>query len=302
MDGTRRTLLEDGDDGGRSRRDAPARGAPWDHARTRRHQAVPSDLTLRVKSLESLLVDKGLVDPAGARCGDRHHGTQGRPAERRARGRARLGRPGLQEASARRRAGGDRRAGVHERPGRTHGRGREHPGGAQPDRLHLVLLLPVAGPRSAAGLVQVGALPVARGHRSARPAGRVRHAPAGGRGGPRLGQHRGAALHRAARASGRKRRAERRGTGRARHARRDGRRRARSRCRRREAGHERRPRHGRAARHGRRRTTNGTSRSSTKRGRGASGRSAGRWARGASGTSTSAGTRSRGCRRPTTSA
>ncbi len=28
------------------------------------HQAVPSDLALRVKSLESLLVDKGLVDPA----------------------------------------------------------------------------------------------------------------------------------------------------------------------------------------------------------------------------------------------
>jgi nitrile hydratase len=31
---------------------------------TRDHQAVPSDLTLRVKSLESLLVDKGLVDRA----------------------------------------------------------------------------------------------------------------------------------------------------------------------------------------------------------------------------------------------
>jgi nitrile hydratase len=29
------------------------------------HQAVPSDLTLRVKSLESLLVEKGLVDRAG---------------------------------------------------------------------------------------------------------------------------------------------------------------------------------------------------------------------------------------------
>ena len=28
------------------------------------HQAVPSDLTLRIKALESLLVEKGLVDPA----------------------------------------------------------------------------------------------------------------------------------------------------------------------------------------------------------------------------------------------
>ena len=31
---------------------------------TREHQAVPADLALRVKSLESLLVEKGLVDPA----------------------------------------------------------------------------------------------------------------------------------------------------------------------------------------------------------------------------------------------
>ncbi len=37
-----------------------ARGAEDDHD----HQALPSDLTLRVKSLESLLVEKGLVDPA----------------------------------------------------------------------------------------------------------------------------------------------------------------------------------------------------------------------------------------------
>src|SRR6516165_6876306 len=29
------------------------------------HQTVPSDFALRVKSLESLLVEKGLVDPAG---------------------------------------------------------------------------------------------------------------------------------------------------------------------------------------------------------------------------------------------
>ncbi len=28
------------------------------------HQTPPSDLTLRVKALESLLVEKGLVDPA----------------------------------------------------------------------------------------------------------------------------------------------------------------------------------------------------------------------------------------------
>jgi nitrile hydratase len=36
--------------------------AGHDHAHD--HQVIPSDLTLRVKSLESLLVEKGLVDPA----------------------------------------------------------------------------------------------------------------------------------------------------------------------------------------------------------------------------------------------
>jgi nitrile hydratase subunit alpha len=34
------------------------------HAEEHDHQVVPSDLALRTKSLESLLVEKGLVDPA----------------------------------------------------------------------------------------------------------------------------------------------------------------------------------------------------------------------------------------------
>jgi nitrile hydratase len=34
------------------------------HAEAHEHQGVPSDVVLRVKSLESLLVEKGLVDPA----------------------------------------------------------------------------------------------------------------------------------------------------------------------------------------------------------------------------------------------
>jgi nitrile hydratase len=40
---------------------AAAKGDPA-HAQGHDHQAVPSDLTLRAKSLESLLVEKGLVD------------------------------------------------------------------------------------------------------------------------------------------------------------------------------------------------------------------------------------------------
>src|SRR5579863_2135813 len=34
------------------------------HEHDHEHQAVPSDMTLRVKALESLLVAKGIVDPA----------------------------------------------------------------------------------------------------------------------------------------------------------------------------------------------------------------------------------------------
>src|ERR1700736_760747 len=34
------------------------------HAQDHEHEAVPSDPALRVKALESLLVEKGLVDPA----------------------------------------------------------------------------------------------------------------------------------------------------------------------------------------------------------------------------------------------
>jgi nitrile hydratase len=39
-------------------------GHAAEHKHDHDHQAVPSDLTLRVKALESLLVEKGLVDPA----------------------------------------------------------------------------------------------------------------------------------------------------------------------------------------------------------------------------------------------
>src|SRR5579864_3987364 len=39
-------------------------GKASEHHHDHEHQAVPSDLTLRVKALESLLVEKGLVDRA----------------------------------------------------------------------------------------------------------------------------------------------------------------------------------------------------------------------------------------------
>jgi nitrile hydratase subunit alpha len=65
MDGTRRSFLK-------AAVTAAGAAASPDLAQTRSatpvqsemHSAVPSDLTLRVKSLESLLAEKGLVDPA----------------------------------------------------------------------------------------------------------------------------------------------------------------------------------------------------------------------------------------------
>src|SRR6266852_4658924 len=43
---------------------AQGHGKAGEHKHDHEHQAVPSDLTLRVKALESLLVEKGLVDRA----------------------------------------------------------------------------------------------------------------------------------------------------------------------------------------------------------------------------------------------
>jgi nitrile hydratase len=58
METTRRGFLAAS--GGAAAGSAQGAGHSHDHD----HQAVPSDLTLRVKSLESLLVEKGLVDRA----------------------------------------------------------------------------------------------------------------------------------------------------------------------------------------------------------------------------------------------
>src|SRR6202451_613439 len=61
MDATRRTFLTvAGATAAQGSADAQKHGHPHDHD----HQAVPSDLTLRVKALESLLVGKGLVGGA----------------------------------------------------------------------------------------------------------------------------------------------------------------------------------------------------------------------------------------------
>src|SRR5262249_4365804 len=95
---------------------------------------------------------------------------------------------------------------------------------AQPRRLHALLLLPVAGARAAAGLVQVGPLPLARRRRSARRPRRLRRRAAGGDRDPRLGLDGRDPVPGPAHAPGRHRRLERGAARRARHRRLDDRR------------------------------------------------------------------------------
>jgi nitrile hydratase len=65
MDGTRRGFLKAAlSAAGAAATPGAAQAQGERQAHDLAHQAAPSDLTLRVKSLESLLVEKGLVDPA----------------------------------------------------------------------------------------------------------------------------------------------------------------------------------------------------------------------------------------------
>ena len=147
-----------------------------DHDRAHNHdgQDAPSETALRVKALESLLVEKGLVDPAALDAHHRHLRAQDRP-----RNGARVVAPGLdrsrlQGTAAGGRHHGDRRARIFRPQGAHMVVVENTPDRAQPRRLHPVLLLSLAGAGLAAGLVQILGLPVARGDRSARRAARLR--------------------------------------------------------------------------------------------------------------------------------
>ena len=166
------------------------------------HQTAPSDLTLRVKALESLLVEKGLVDPAAldALVDTYEHKIGPRNG-------ARVIARAWVDPAYKERLLTDATAAIGEL-GYTGSQG-EHmmvvengTEGAQPCRLHVVLLLSLAGSRFAAGLVQVRALSLARGDRPARRATRVRARAAGGCRSTRLGQHGGSALPGFTRAAG----------------------------------------------------------------------------------------------------
>ena len=64
MDGTRRNFFKAAITAAGAAIPRRAQAQTDGQDRNQEHQTVPSDLTLRVKSLESLLVEKGLVDRA----------------------------------------------------------------------------------------------------------------------------------------------------------------------------------------------------------------------------------------------
>ena len=138
-----------------------------DHHHDHDGQDAPSETALRVKALESLLVEKGLVDPAALdaiietyehKIGPRNGARVVARAWTDPAYKARL----MTDAS--RRDSGNQ---LLRPPRRAHGGGREHRGRPQHGRLYLVLLLSLARAGSAAGLVQVQCVPLSRGDRSA---------------------------------------------------------------------------------------------------------------------------------------
>jgi Nitrile hydratase, alpha chain len=137
------------------------------------HQAVPSDLALRVKALESLLVDKGLVDPAAldAIVDYFEHKVGPRDGARvvaRAWVDPRFKQLLLTNAPA-----------AISELGYASIRGEhltvlENSSKVQQfSSLHTVFLLPLGSSRASAGLVQIVGVSLTRGHRSARSAAGV---------------------------------------------------------------------------------------------------------------------------------
>jgi hypothetical protein len=138
-----------------------------DHEHDHQHQAVPSDPALRTKALESLLVEKGLVDPAALdalvdayenRIGPRNGAQVVARAWMDPAYKERLLNDGGQAIAE---------LGYLGAQG-TLGRRRKHFKNPQPCRVHSLLLLSLAGSWPAACLVQVGAVSVSRGDRSTR--------------------------------------------------------------------------------------------------------------------------------------
>ena len=155
--------------------EAPMAGHDHDHDHhDHEHGSELSETQLRVRALETVLTEKGYIDPAALDAIIEAYETKIGPRNGAVVVAKAWTDPGVQEGAAGGRHQGGRLDGPHEPRRRSSGRGREHAEAPQHDRLHAVLLLSVGGARPAAGLVQVGAVPLARGEGPARRARRLR--------------------------------------------------------------------------------------------------------------------------------
>ena len=165
-----------------------------DHHHHHEHGSELTDTQLRVRALETMLTEKGYVDPAAldaivetyeTKVGP-HNGARvvakawADPAFKRGAARGRVAAVGALGHASR---VSDHLVAVENTRA-----------AAQHDRVHALLLLSVGSARPAAGLVQVRALSLARGHRPARRIARFRRHAAGRTRDPGLGLDRRDAL------------------------------------------------------------------------------------------------------------
>ena len=153
-------------------------GHDHDHHHHHHHDHDHSELSeteLRVRALETILTEKGYVDPAALDLLIETYEIKVGP-----RNGARVVARAWVDPAFRARlldgcyAGDHRNSAMPDARANTSWRVENTPQPAQHGRVHAVLLLSVAGARAAAGLVQIGALSLRGGKRSARRAGGFR--------------------------------------------------------------------------------------------------------------------------------
>ena len=220
--------------------------AAHEHDHPHEHGSELSETQLRVRALETILTEKGYIDPAALDAIVETYETKVGPRNGALVVAKAWTDPAFKQALLKDATAAVGTLGLCQSGRRPSGCRREHAATPQHDRVHAVLLLSVGSARPAAGLVQVGALSLARGQGSTRRARRFRRHAAQGHRNPRLGFDGRDALPGAADAARRHRGLERGATGRSRHPRFDDRHRARRTPA--ESANERRARHGR---HGR---------------------------------------------------
>ena len=151
-----------------------------DHDDDHEHGSELSEMQLRVRALETVLAEKGYIDPAALDAMIEAYETRiGPHIGARVVAKA-WSDPAFRQALIADATKAVQTLGLSEPRRRSPDRRREYAKASQHHRVHAVLLLSVGSARPAAGLVQIRALSFARGQRSARRPCRFRPHAAGG--------------------------------------------------------------------------------------------------------------------------